>query len=84
MARKLIKFNGRWYTGRGHAYIAAPTKKRAVELARMCDGNGNFTMRELNEYWHTGAWGNDMENLCPNPDSEGVWVKINGQIERVL
>lgn len=60
-------FNGRW-KDRMRGYIAAYTKKQAVELANQAGYSMN--MRELNNYW-SDCWGNAMNDVVPEV---GVWV----------
>lgn len=65
-------FNGRivGYSRDGfHGYIAARTKKEAVELGKAAFGL--FSMNELNNYW-CDTWGNPMKGI--EPDEPGVWM----------
>lgn len=74
--KRLKLFNGR---GHGqwmrhhHAYIAAKSKADAARMMAQVFGffSENSALRELNVYWHAGAWGNHMKDVNPE---RGVWV----------
>jgi hypothetical protein len=74
--RKLRFFNGRTIYERGHGYIAAYTKKQAVELGQ--EAFPGFTMSELNNYW-SEAWGTTMSNIQPHVTEPGVWINWHGR-----
>jgi hypothetical protein len=73
--RKMRFFNGRTMANRFHGYIAAYTKKQAVELGQ--EAFGSFTMNELNTYW-SEAWGVYMDDIKPTVTEPGVWMVHEG------
>ncbi len=73
MPRKLQIWNGRGDYDKldGHLFVAAYTKKQAVELMNKAGYScGRFNLRELNVYFNEGCWGRDMNGIEPTP---GVW-----------
>lgn len=86
--KKLNVFNGRFgdykYKEFSHAYVCANSK---AEVVRMMIKISNFTLCELNNYWHHGAWGNKMNELYPKDQREkGVWLsdQYNKNFIRVI
>lgn len=69
--RKLRFFNGRTSCGAEHGYIAAYTKKQAIELG--VEAFGRFTVSELKNYW-AEAWGTTMRHIQPTVTEPGVWI----------
>ncbi len=67
MVKKLKVWGGSW-NGRGRAIVAAPTKKRAVELLKGV--TGNFSRHYFDGYWC--ETGNAMELAMAT--KEGVWI----------
>lgn len=82
MPRQLKFYNGSIPTmERYHGYIAAFTKKQAVELGLMAFGS--FSSTELNNYW-SDTWGNAMSTIQPKVTEPGVWlVEIRPPYHRI-
>lgn len=80
MPRKLKVMNGRGDYGKfdGHLYVCAESKAEAARMLQKIGYGYNSTvntiLREINVYWHDGAWGNAMEELMPEDRREkSVW-----------
>ena len=54
---------------RGHIYVAAYTKKQARELIGLAcypnTTNRDISIKELNDYYSEGCWGNLMAGIVP-------------------
>lgn len=75
MTRPLIVWGGATYIrdmGQRRVLVAAPTKKRAVELMNECFRFGG-SLYDLNKYW--SKTGNDVELSVAT--EEGVWLNTD-------
>jgi hypothetical protein len=71
VSKTLKIWNGRDWKAQGHIYVAAYSKKQALELVRKAAGyEGACSMHEINVYWSAGCWGNSMDGITPEV---GVW-----------
>lgn len=71
MAKKLKIWNGPDWKHTGHIYVAAYSKKQALELVCKAAGwDGACTMHEINVYWSPNCWGTKMDGITPEV---GVW-----------
>jgi hypothetical protein len=76
MTRKLTIWNGRHPSCRGSVYAAGYTKKQVMEMLELAyeTGRASSWNKELDVYWHKGAWGNAMEGITPEV---GVWEQAD-------
>lgn len=68
--KKIKILNGRWQDGKGHAYVGCYSYKHAIELLQQA--GCRCSMSEINNYWHKGCWGIDMNGIEPQL---GVWLR---------
>jgi hypothetical protein len=72
--RRLILLNGRWseFNHRSHIYICAYSKADAARiLQELGGGTEGMWLREINEYFSVGCWGNLMDGVARE---RGAWV----------
>lgn len=66
--KSLKIWNGRGHGkyNNGYIYVAAYSNKQACELVgKACECYGPISANELTNYYHKGAWGNDMDGIVP-------------------
>lgn len=66
MAKQIKIWNGRAPgNNRGHIYVAAFSKKQAVDIINIAFGS-YITDHEINVYYSKGSWGNSMDGITPS------------------
>lgn len=74
--KKIIIMNGRWYDN-GHIYIGAYSIADACRICGELTGRpSNHYIREINEYFSKGCWGNSMDGVTPE---RGAWLSKDGR-----
>lgn len=72
----MLYFNGRvnpWRASNVHGYICANSKAEAVRVGKAAFGD--FSIRELNEYW-SPCWGTAAEAVLGQQTEPGLWLGI--------